>query len=98
MRISDWSSDVCSSDLMPIAVLEKGTLDGARALRTLLADLGALVAREAVQSPAIIVVGEVVDLSDAEDKLARWARIAETVACSSTPATITSTAARKSAG
>src|SRR3546814_13604005 len=65
---------------MPVAVLEKGTLDGARALRTLLADLGAMVAREAVQSPAIIVVGEVVDLSDAEDKLARWARIAETVA------------------
>src|SRR3546814_2593774 len=62
---------------MPVAVLEKGTLDGARALRTLLADLGAMVAREAVQSPAIIVVGEVVDLSDAEDKLARWARIAE---------------------
>ncbi|RIA47022.1 uroporphyrinogen-III C-methyltransferase [Hephaestia caeni] len=65
---------------MPVAVLEKGTLDGARALRTLLADLGAMVTREAVQSPAIIIVGEVVDLSDAEDKLARWARIAETVA------------------
>jgi uroporphyrin-III C-methyltransferase len=63
---------------MPVAVLERGTLDGHRAIRTLLADLGAMVEREAVQSPAIIVVGEVVELSDAEDKLARWARIAET--------------------
>jgi uroporphyrin-III C-methyltransferase len=62
---------------MPVAVLEKGTLDGHRALRTLLADLGAMVEREAVQSPAIIVVGEVVRLSDAEDRLGRWARIAE---------------------
>jgi uroporphyrin-III C-methyltransferase len=65
---------------MPVAVLEKGTLDGSRALRTLLADLGPLVEREKVQSPAIIVVGEVVELSDAEDKLAAWARTAETLA------------------
>ena len=35
---------------------------------------------ESVQSPAIIVVGEVVELSDAEDKLARWARVAEDAA------------------
>ncbi|TPG12793.1 uroporphyrinogen-III C-methyltransferase [Sphingomonas oligophenolica] len=62
---------------MPVAVIEKGTLAGHRAMKTLLADLGAMVARERVQSPAIIVVGEVVDLSDAQDKLARWARIAE---------------------
>jgi uroporphyrin-III C-methyltransferase len=62
---------------MPVAVLERGTHQGSRAMRTLLADLGAMVAREAVQSPAIIVVGEVVTLSDAEDKLARFARIAE---------------------
>jgi uroporphyrin-III C-methyltransferase len=65
---------------MPVAVLEKGTLDGSRALRTLLADLGSMVEREKVQSPAIIVVGEVVELSDAEDKLAAWARTAETLA------------------
>ena len=45
-----------------------------------LADLGPMVAREQVQSPAIIVVGEVVELSDAEDKLAKWARIAELTA------------------
>ena len=61
---------------MPVAVLEKGTLAGHRALRTLLADLGAMVDRERVASPAIIVVGEVVALSDAEDKLASWARAA----------------------
>jgi len=62
---------------MPVAVLEKGTLAGHRALRTLLADLGPMVSRERVVSPAIIVVGEVVLLSDAKDRLARWARVAE---------------------
>ena len=60
---------------MPVAVLEKGTLPGCRALKTLLADLGAMVAREDVRSPAIIVVGEVVALSDAEDKLATFAKV-----------------------
>ena len=65
---------------MPVAVLERGTLEGHRAIRTLLADLGAMVDREKVGSPAIIVVGEVVTLSDAEDRLGRWARIAEAVA------------------
>src|SRR5204863_413029 len=59
---------------MPVAVLEKGTFADQRALKTLLADLGPMVAREDVQSPAIIVVGEVVELSDADDKLARWAK------------------------
>ncbi|TPG54889.1 uroporphyrinogen-III C-methyltransferase [Sphingomonas glacialis] len=65
---------------MPVAVLERGTLSGARAIRTLLADLGHMVDRESVASPAIIVVGEVVELSDAEDKLGAWAKIAESVA------------------
>ncbi|MBB6504021.1 uroporphyrin-III C-methyltransferase [Sphingomonas endophytica] len=65
---------------MPVAVLEKGTLPGHRALRTLLADLGAMVSREQVASPAIIVVGEVVELSDAEDRLAGYAKVAETMA------------------
>jgi uroporphyrin-III C-methyltransferase len=64
---------------MPVAVLEKGTLADHRAMKTLLADLGPMVAREGVQSPAIIVVGEVVELSDAEDKLARWARVSESM-------------------
>jgi uroporphyrin-III C-methyltransferase len=65
---------------MPVAVIEKGTLDGHRAMRTLLADLGAMVEREKVQSPAIIVVGEVVMLADAEDKMAAWTKAAEALA------------------
>ena len=65
---------------MPVAVLERATLEGHRALRTLLADLGPMVSREKVQSLAIIVVGEVVMLADAEDKLAQWAKTAETLA------------------
>ena len=65
---------------MPVAVLEKGTCEGARALRTLLADLGPMVGREDVQSPAIIVVGEVALLADAEDKLSQWAQAAEAMA------------------
>ena len=64
---------------MPVAVLERGTLSGSRALKTLLADLGPMVAREDVQSPAVIVVGEVVELSDAEDRLGRWAQTAQTM-------------------
>lgn len=65
---------------MPVAVLERGTLEGSRAMRTLLADLGPMVAREKVRSPAIIIVGEVVMLADAEDKLANWANAAEALA------------------
>lgn len=65
---------------MPVAVLERGTYADARALRTLLADLGPMVAREAVKSPAVIVVGEVVQLADAEDKLGAWAKAAEALA------------------
>jgi len=65
---------------MPVAVLERGTLPGARALRTLLADVGDMVERETVASPAIIVVGEVVLLSDAENRLAAFARTAEALA------------------
>jgi uroporphyrin-III C-methyltransferase len=65
---------------MPAAVLERGTLDGARALRTLLADLGEMVERDRVKSPAIIVVGEVVLLSDAQNRLAAFAAQAEALA------------------
>ena len=63
-----------------VAVLERGTLPGARAMRTLLADLGNLVEREQVASPAILVVGEVVKLSDAEDRLRAFADQAEALA------------------
>ena len=65
---------------MPVAVLERGTLPGSRAMRTLLADLGGLVERENVVSPAIIVVGEVVLLSDAENRLKAFAVQAESMA------------------
>ena len=65
---------------MPVAVLERGTYADARALRTLLADLGGMVGREGIKSPAIIVVGEVVTLSDAEDRLRSLAAQAETLA------------------
>ena len=64
---------------MPVAVIERGTLPGSRAIRTLLADLGGMVQREKVTSPAIIIVGEVVLLSDASDRLATLAQQAEAI-------------------
>lgn len=68
------------SPAMPVAVLERGTRSGARALRSLLADLGGLMKRESINSPAIIVVGEVVLRSDAEDRLLAFANMAEAAA------------------
>jgi uroporphyrin-III C-methyltransferase len=68
------------SPSMPVAVLERGTRQGARAMQTLLADLGDLVAREAVKSPAIIVVGEVVTRSDADVRLGVLAAQVESIA------------------
>jgi uroporphyrin-III C-methyltransferase len=62
---------------MPVAVLERGTRAGSRAMRTLLADLGGMMAREEVKSPAIIVVGEVVLRSNAEDRLIQFVKQAE---------------------
>lgn len=55
---------------MPVAILERGTLPGARAIRTLLAGLGAAVAEAGIRSPAILVVGRVAGLAEAEDVLA----------------------------
>jgi len=63
-----------------VAVLERGTLPGARAMRSLLADLGDLVEREGVLSPAVLVIGEVVRLSDAHDRLYSLAHTAEALA------------------
>ena len=48
----------------PIAILERATLPGMRVLRSLLADLGGLVGRESVISPALIIVGDVATLGD----------------------------------
>lgn len=61
------------SPATPVAVLEKGTRKDSRALRTLLADLGGMIAREQVQSPALIVVGDVVLRGTAVDRLAAFA-------------------------
>ena len=72
-------SDGVSPD-MPVAVLERVTRKGSRAIRTLLTDLGDMIDREGVASPAIIIVGEVVLKSDAQDKLRAFAEQAEQLA------------------
>lgn len=54
---------------LPVAVIERGTTADARVLRTLLTDLGDLVARERVASPALIIVGKVAARADALDCL-----------------------------
>ncbi len=64
---------------IPVAVLENGTRPDMRTLRTLLADLGEMVAREQVKSPALIVVGEVAAHALARDVLAGWSAQAEMV-------------------
>ncbi|WP_310497845.1 uroporphyrinogen-III C-methyltransferase [Sandarakinorhabdus sp.] len=46
----------------PVAVIERATLPTMRVLRSLLADLPGLVSREAVVSPALIIVGDVAAL------------------------------------
>ncbi len=68
------------SPAMPVAVLERGTHKGSRAMRTLLADLGGMIGRERVKSPALIVVGEVVLRADIQDRLATFAAQAEAIA------------------
>lgn len=65
---------------MPVAVIENATRPGMRTLRTLLADLGPMLLRDAVRSPAVIIVGEVAALGDAEDRLGAMALMAEGVA------------------
>lgn len=54
-------ADGLSPDV-PVALLERGTLPGARVIRTLLADLEGAVRRYGVKSPALIVVGAVAAL------------------------------------
>lgn len=53
----------------PVAVLEKGTRADMRTLRTWLTDLGPMIDREAVVSPALIVIGDVVTRARATDCL-----------------------------
>ncbi len=61
---------------MPVAILERGTCPGHRAIRTLLAGLGDVMERERIASPAILIVGRVAGLADAEDIIATdaWSR------------------------
>ncbi|MFT7358931.1 uroporphyrinogen-III C-methyltransferase [Parasphingorhabdus sp.] len=68
-------ADGAAPDL-PVAVLENGTRDNFRALRTLLTDLGDLVRRENVQSPALLVVGEVARYGDAKNKFREFVQMA----------------------
>lgn len=65
-----------ASPELPVAVLENGTRSDFRALRTLLTDLGDLVRRENVRSPALLVVGEVARYGDAENKFREFAQMA----------------------
>lgn len=65
---------------MPVAVLENGTRPNGRALRTLLADLGEMIVRERVHSPAIIIVGEVAARGNAVDSLKALAMTSEIMA------------------
>ena len=59
---------------LPVAVLENGTRTDMRTLRTLLADLGDMVERQKVRSPALIVVGDVAAYADAQDVLGGWVK------------------------
>ena len=61
------------SPAIPVAVMENGTRADMRTLRTLLADLGDMVVREQVKSPALIVVGDVAAYARAQDVLAGFA-------------------------
>ena len=47
---------------VPVAVLERGTLPGARVVRGLLDELATLIAQNRISSPALIVVGAVAAL------------------------------------
>ena len=47
---------------VPVAILERGTLPGARVIRSMLADLEGTVVRHGVKSPALIIVGAVAAL------------------------------------
>ncbi len=61
----------------PVVVIERATRSNARAFRSLLDDLGDMIAREGVKSPAIIIAGDVVLKSNAEDSLRNIVKEAE---------------------
>jgi uroporphyrin-III C-methyltransferase len=66
----------------PVAVIENATLPQQRVLRSLLADLGGLVTRQRVTSPALIVVGAVASMAEAIDALPHSIRTATGAHCS----------------
>ncbi len=72
-------ADGVSPDI-PVAILERATRSDSRAMRTLLTDLGDMIDRENVKSPAIIIVGDVVLKSNAEDRLQAFVKQAEKMA------------------
>lgn len=55
---------------LPVAVLQSGGRSSFKAYRSLLADLGGMVARERVKSPALLVIGDVARRGVAKDVLA----------------------------
>jgi uroporphyrin-III C-methyltransferase len=67
--IAEKLIDAGAAPDLPVAVLERGTLAGSRVLRTILGDLGDMVTRAKVVSPAILVIGEVALLANAQDLL-----------------------------
>lgn len=62
--ISDELQAAGMSADMPAALIENGCCPQQRVVRAKLSELAALAEREQVQSPALIVVGKVVDLAD----------------------------------
>lgn len=65
---------------LPVAVLESGGRSSFRAVRSLLADLGDMVARERIKSPALLVIGDVARRGLADDALLPFKILAETQA------------------
>jgi uroporphyrin-III C-methyltransferase len=68
------------SPALPVAILERGTLPGMRAFRTVLADLGGAVARAGVLSPALLVIGDVAALANSATALDQFIHQAEGLA------------------
>ena len=54
---------------LPVAVLQSGGRSSFKAYRSLLADLGGMVARERVKSPALLVIGDVARRGNSIDSL-----------------------------
>ncbi|APG62362.1 uroporphyrinogen-III C-methyltransferase [Sphingorhabdus lutea] len=71
--IADGLSPNC-----PVAIIENGTREYSRSYRSILDDLSGLAKRNAIKSPAIIIVGDIVNNSDAQAQFASIAAQVET--------------------